>query len=87
MREGDRVRVRVPARPEIRYEGTVQAIAPLAESVDGQPLYTVRALLDNSGGILRAGMSARGRVYTRGRALGYVLLRRPWRWIRIHLWY
>jgi GAF domain-containing protein len=87
VREGDRVRVRVPARPEARYEGRVQAISPLAERQGGAPLYTVRALLDNQDGALRPGMTARARVVTAPRPLGHHILRRPWRWIRMNLWY
>jgi GAF domain-containing protein len=87
VQAGDRVRVRVAARPEVRYEGTVQAIAPLAETLNGEPVYTVRALLDNSDGVLRPGMNAAARVMTESRPLGHLIFRRPWRWIRMHLWY
>jgi GAF domain-containing protein len=87
VREGDRVRVRVAARPEVRYEGTVQAIAPLAEQAGSTTLYTVRTLLDNRDGVLRAGMSARARVLTEPQPLAWTLVRRPWRWLRLHLWY
>jgi GAF domain-containing protein len=85
VREGDRVRVRVAARPEVRYAGHVQAIAPLAEQLHGEPVYTVRALLDNSDLMLRPGMTAAGRIITESRPLGHVLFRRPWRWIRMYL--
>jgi GAF domain-containing protein/biotin carboxyl carrier protein len=87
VREGDRVRVRAAARPDVRYEGLVQAISPLADDLNGQPVYTVRALLDNRDSALRPGMSAAARILTEPRPLGYLLLRRPWRWIRMHLWY
>lgn len=87
VRTGDRVRVRVAARPEVRYEGTVQAISPLPDMLDGQPVYTVRALLDNSDGMLRPGMNAAARVLAESRPLGSLIFRRPWRWIRMHLWY
>lgn len=87
IREGDRVRVRVPARPEVRYEGRVQAIAPLAEHDGTSSLYTVRALLDNRDGVLRPGMTVRARIVASPRPLGHHLLRRPWRWVRMNLWY
>jgi GAF domain-containing protein/multidrug resistance efflux pump len=83
----DPVRMRVSARPELRFEGTVAGIAPLADLVAGQAYYTVRATLDNSAGVLRPGMSARARVYTQARPLGYLMLRRPWRFIRMNLWW
>ena len=83
----DRVRVRVAARPEIRFDGRVSSVAPLAEILDGEPHYTVRAILDNQSQILRPGMQARARVLTASRPLGYLLIRRPWRWARLHLWW
>lgn len=85
--EGDRVRVRVAARPDLRFDGVVAAIAPLAD-VDGRDAYyTVRAILDNSDGVLRPGMTARARVLSQPQPLGYVLFRRPWRFLRMNLWW
>ena len=87
IQPNDRVRVRVAARPEIRFDGQVSSVAPLAEIVGGEPHYTVRAILDNQSQILRPGMQARARVLTASRPLGYLLIRRPWRWARLHLWW
>ena len=87
IQPNDRVRVRVAARPEIRFDGRVSSVAPLAETLNGEPHYTVRAILDNSSQILKPGMDARARVLTASRPLGYLLIRRPWRWARLHLWW
>ena len=87
VQPNDRVRVRASAAPEVRFDGQVIGIAPLAEPFDGVPHYTVRALLDNSSQLLKPGMEARARVLTESRSLGYLIVRRPWRWIRLHLWW
>jgi multidrug resistance efflux pump len=87
IRLNDRVRVRASAIPEQRFDGNVTGIAPLAETFAGSPHYTVRAILDNESNALRPGMEARARVLTESRPLGYLIIRRPWRWIRLHLWW
>jgi GAF domain-containing protein/multidrug efflux pump subunit AcrA (membrane-fusion protein) len=87
VRPGDRVRARVSAYPGTTFTGDVVAIAPRAELVAGAPTYTVRALLDNPDGLLRPGMSAHARVHTSSRPLGEILLRRPWRWLRLNVWW
>ena len=87
VQPNDRVRVRVAARPEIRFEGHVLGIGPLAETFNGEPTYMVRALFDNPGQVLRPGMDARARVLTKPRPLGYLIIRRPWRWVRLHVWW
>jgi hypothetical protein len=32
-------------------------------------------------------MHARARVYTRSQPVGYLIVRRPWRFLRMHLWW
>jgi GAF domain-containing protein len=87
IRIGDRVRARVPARPELRFDGHVTAVAPRAELIGGVPHYTVRAAFANPDGVLRPGMAAKARVHTRPRVLGFHVARRPWRFIRMHAWW
>jgi GAF domain-containing protein len=87
IRTGDRVRVRTSAHPAVRFEGRVSSVALMPATAEAVPLYTVRALLDNSAGLLRHGMVARARVYTTPRPIGELILRRPWRWIRMHIWW
>ncbi|HUH13347.1 MAG TPA: GAF domain-containing protein [Longimicrobiales bacterium] len=87
VREGDRVRVRVPAHPGLTFEGRVVGVAPRAGAVGGEPTYTVRAFLDNERGLLRPGMEARAKVLTRSLPVGAVLLRRPARWAQLNSWW
>ena len=87
VREADRVRVRVAAHPGITFEGRVVGVAPRAELLGGEPVYVVRALLDNSSSLLRPGMDARAKVLTRSLPVGAVLLRRPARWAALNTWW
>jgi GAF domain-containing protein len=83
----DPVRLRVDAYPSVTYEGRVSAIAPGADTASIAHTFTVRAVLDNSAGLLRPGMEARARVLTDRRPLWVVLFRRPWRAARMGLWW
>lgn len=83
----DRVRLRVEAYPGVTYEGRVAAVAPGVDTLAASSTFTVRAVLDNSAGLLRPGMDARAKVLTDSRPLWVVLFRRPWRAARMGLWW
>lgn len=87
VRLGDRVRARVSAHPTVTFRGEVTEIAPGAVDLNGDAVFAVRAILDNSDGLLLPGMEARARVHTRSRPLGWLIVRRPWRWTRMNLWW
>jgi multidrug efflux pump subunit AcrA (membrane-fusion protein) len=83
---GDRVRARVNALPTVTFEGRVTAIAPRADTT-AERMFIVRAVLDNREGLLRPGMAIRARVLTRSRPIAAIALRRPARWLRMHMWW
>jgi GAF domain-containing protein/multidrug resistance efflux pump len=88
VRLGNRVRAKVSAHPAVTFEGEVIAIAPRAEyGEDEAPTYAVRALLDNRDRLLLPGMTAQAKVITAPEPLARVLFRRPWRWLRMTLWW
>ncbi|MBA2244457.1 MAG: GAF domain-containing protein [Gemmatimonadetes bacterium] len=88
VRVGNRVRTKVSAHPSVIFQGRVTAIAPRAEPSEvGSPTYAVRAMLDNRQQLLRPGMSARAKVVTDTRPLASFLFRRPWRWLRMLVWW
>jgi GAF domain-containing protein len=87
IRVGDRVRAKVSAFPALTFEGRVGSIAPRAENGAEGPTYTVRAVVDNGEHLLRSGMEARARVVTEPRPLAVFVFRRPWRWLRMTLWW
>jgi GAF domain-containing protein/multidrug efflux pump subunit AcrA (membrane-fusion protein) len=87
IRVGDRVRARVSAHPTVTFEGRVVSIAPRAETLSGTTTFAVRALLDNREGLLRPGMAANAKVVTQPRPLASFVFRRPWRWVRMNVWW
>jgi multidrug efflux pump subunit AcrA (membrane-fusion protein) len=84
---GARVIAKTSAHPNQRLSGHVFAIAPAATLVNGEPMYAVRARLDNREQLLRPGMSAFGKISSGWRPIAGVVFRRPWRWLRMHLWW
>ncbi|NIW35208.1 MAG: GAF domain-containing protein [Gemmatimonadetes bacterium] len=84
---GQRVRLKVPALPNYTFVGTVNEIAPYADSTSaGEPTFVVRAGLDNERGLLRPGMDARAKIVGSRRPLGYLLIRPFVRWIQMRFW-
>ena len=87
MQLGQRVRLKVPARPNYTFVGTVTEIAPYAQvSSTGEPTFVVRAGLDNERGLLRPGMEARSKIVGARRPIGYLLARPFIRWIQMRFW-
>jgi multidrug efflux pump subunit AcrA (membrane-fusion protein) len=81
------VRLKVPARPDYTFQGTVSEIAPAADPApDGEPTVVVRALVDNGRGLLRPGMEARAKIIGSLRPIGYLLVRPFVRWFQLRLW-
>jgi len=88
VRIGQRVRLKVEARPEHTFSGEVTEIAPQAEAGDGvdEPTFVVRAGIDNSRGLLRPGMQARAKIVGDRRPLGWIIVRPLVEWIQIRFW-
>ncbi len=84
---GQRFRMKVPARPNYTFVGTVTKITSYADdSQGGEPTFIVRAGLDNSQGLLRPGMDARAKIVGARRPIGYLLARPFVRWFQLRFW-
>ncbi len=88
VRPGQRVRLKVPARPNYTFVGTITEVASYADAVTagGEPTFVVRADLDNDLGLLRAGMEARAKIVGSRYPIGYLLLRPFIRSIQLRFW-
>jgi GAF domain-containing protein/multidrug resistance efflux pump len=84
---GSRVRARSSAHPGVTFSGRVASIAPAPRIMDGRPAYAARAVLDNGEGLLLPGMQLRARVHTAARSLGFLIFRRPLRWLYMTFWW
>ncbi|MEE8217549.1 MAG: efflux RND transporter periplasmic adaptor subunit, partial [Vicinamibacteria bacterium] len=88
VRAGQRVRLKITARPDYTFVGTVTEIAPYADAAGpaGEPTFVVRAGLDNEQGLLKAGMEARAKIVGSRRPIGWLLLRPLVRSIQLRFW-
>jgi len=85
--EGQRVRLKVPARPDYLFVGTVTGIAAYADSTyRGEPTFVVTAGLDNTQGLLRPGMQGRAKIVGARRPIGYLIARPFVRWFQMRFW-
>jgi len=87
VQNGYPVRLKVAARPNHTFIGTVTQIAPAARSVLGaDATVTIWADLDNGEGLLRPGLEARAKVVGARRPIGYIIVRPLIRWINMTFW-
>ncbi len=87
VQNGYPVRLKVAARPNHTFIGTVTQIAPAARSVLGaDATVTIWVDLDNGEGLLRPGLEARAKVVGARRPIGYIIARPLIRWINMTFW-
>jgi multidrug efflux pump subunit AcrA (membrane-fusion protein) len=88
VRVGQRVRLKVEARPEHTFVGRVTEIAPQAEAPaeGGESTFVVRAGIDNSRQLLRPGMQARAKIVGDRRPLGWIIIRPLVEWMQLRFW-
>jgi RND family efflux transporter MFP subunit len=72
--------------PTRRYEGRVIAVSPQGREQDHERVFDVIVEVPNAEQEIRAGMLGRGKVLTRYRPVGYLLLRPPVRWLWLKVW-
>jgi hypothetical protein len=86
--DGFPVRLKVAARPNHTFVGTVTEIAPAARSAEpgGDVTVTIWADLDNGESLLRPGLEARAKVLGARRPIGYIIARPLIRWINMTFW-
>lgn len=83
---GQEVRLRVDALPQRTFRGTVVSLGPLPADSAEHVSFPVRAVFDNSQGLLRPGMRAYARVLTAPASVASRIGRAPVRWARLLWW-
>ncbi len=83
---GEAAAIKLDSYPQRTWHDAVSVISPQAVAGDGERTFSAEVQVPNYDGILRAGMSGKGKVYIGLRPAGYVLLRRPALWIWQTLW-
>ncbi len=86
LTSGEAAAIKLDSYPQRTWHDAVTVVSPQAVAGDGERTFSVEVQVPNHDGILRAGMSGKGKVSIGWRPAGYVLLRRPALWIWQTLW-
>lgn len=86
VRVGQSVRLRLDALPDRSFDGTLSFLGELPTDSSEVARFPARAVVVNSDGWLRTGMSAQARVLTQPMSILGRLTRGPLRWIRLTWW-
>ena len=81
------VRLKVAARPNHTFVGTIVQMSPAATpDQSGDATVTVWGDIDNEEGLLRPGLEARAKIVGARRPVGYLVFRPLIRWIQMRFW-
>ena len=83
IKEGNVVWFKVRSLPDKDFEGRVEVIAPVVQTINGQQMIMVRTRLLNEDGVLKPDMTGVARIYCGQRRIIDIMTRRMVRWIKI----
>jgi len=88
VRSGQSAAIKLDSYPRRTWRENVAVISPVAHAGDGDRSVMVEVPVQNSDGVLRAGMSGRAKIFIGWRPAGYVLLRgiALWSWQTLWNW-
>ena len=86
LRVGQHAAIKLDSYPQLSWHDAVAIVSPEARATNGERTFTARVPLPNKQGLLRAGMTGRGKIFIGFRPAGYVLLRGPALWTWKTLW-
>jgi RND family efflux transporter MFP subunit len=86
LTSGEAAAIKLDSYPQRTWHDAVTVVSPQAVAGDGERTFSAEVQVPNHDGVLRAGMSGKGKIYIGLRPAGYVLLRRPSLWIWQTLW-
>jgi RND family efflux transporter MFP subunit len=87
LKSGEAAVVKLNSFPTRTFRGAIQIVSPKAELLHDAPVFYARVGLDNSDGVIRAGMEGRGKVRVGWYPAAYVFFRRPAIWLYAKIWY
>jgi len=87
VKQGSRVTMAPRIFPGLFLEGRVDFISPVAQTVSGQQMVTVRSELPNEDLTLKPDMTGVGWIYCGKRRIFDLMTRRMVRWVKTEFWY
>jgi putative peptide zinc metalloprotease protein len=86
IKPGNPVWMKARSLPSMDLQGRVDFIAPVAQTVNGQQMVTVRSELQNETMLLKPEMTGVAKIYCGDRRIVDLVSRRLVRWIRTEFW-
>jgi len=86
VRPGNPVFMKARSLPSVDWQGRVDFIAPVAQSVSGQQMVVVRSELQNDDFMLKPEMTGVAKIYCGDRRIADLITRRMIRWVRTEFW-
>jgi multidrug resistance efflux pump len=83
---GSRVQLKARSYPSRDFEGAVDMVAPVADTLAAGRFVEIRTTLDNSDGALLPEMTGVAKIYAGRRLVFQLMTRRIVRWIRTEFW-
>jgi RND family efflux transporter MFP subunit len=83
---GQKIRLKMNAFPTKKFYGTVTLLGAQMAPQSETSTYRIEAQIDNADLLLKSGMVGKAKVEVGYRSIGYVLLRKPFRFLRKKLW-
>jgi RND family efflux transporter MFP subunit len=87
LKAGQQAVVKLNSYPTRTFHGDVNIVSPKAELVQEAPVFYARIAVNNSDGVIRAGMEGRAKVSTGWYPSAYVIFRQPFLWVYEKVWY
>ena len=86
IRPGNPVWMKARSLPDVDFQGRVDFIAPVAQTLNAQQIVVVRSDLQNDNLLLKPEMTGIAHIYCGYRPIYKLLTRRFVRWIRTEFW-
>ena len=89
LRPGGKASVKLEGFPTRTFRGEVTVVSPKSQLQGEENVFFARVSVPNDGGLIRAGMQGRSKIFAAWKPAGEVFFRRPgmWLWSKIWSWF
>jgi len=89
LRPGETASVKLEGFPTRTFRGEVTVVSPKSQLQGEENVFFARVSVPNEGGLIRAGMQGRSKIFAAWKPAGEVFFRRPgmWLWSKIWSWF